>query len=122
MSTNSQSKKDMFAGLNMPIDQKPLPKRDLSGSNKDKEMSQEKTQDHKITNTQNHKITNNQDPKNTRKEPNTKGNVQDTFYTSQDNKTKIAVLTARLGKPKGEVLEEGLEYLFDKYKHLLKGL
>ena len=112
MSTNSQSKRDKFAGLNMPIDNKPLPERSLGL----------KTQTPKGTNTQDDKPLRTEEQKNTRKQPNKKGNVQETIYITPDKKRKIAVLTALLDKSKGEVLEEGIDYILDKYKHLLRNV
>jgi hypothetical protein len=70
-------------------------------------------------NTQDDKQASVEEQKNTRKKPNKKGNVQETIYITPDKKRKIAVLTALLDKTKGEVLEEGIDYILDKYKHLL---
>ncbi|MBP2661946.1 MAG: hypothetical protein H6Q69_4978 [Firmicutes bacterium] len=74
------------------------------------------------TSTQEDKSTSVEEQKNTRKQPNKKGNVQETIYITPDKKRKIAVLTALLDKSKGEVLEEGIDYILDKYKHLLRNV
>lgn len=121
MPTNTKtnkSKKDQFAGLNMPIDNKPLVERNVSGIN-DKPI---KIEEHKSTSTQVHKVINTEGYENRRKTPNKKGNVQETIYITPDKKIKIALLSAIMGKSKGDILEEGIDYILDKYSHLLKNI
>ena len=103
----------------MPIDNTPPAERNVSGIN---------TQTHKTTNEQEDKPINDQmdlpakaqDNKSTRKIPNKKGNVQETFYCTPKKKKKIALLATMLDMSKSDLLDEGVDYLLDKYKNLLK--
>lgn len=66
--------------------------------------------------TQDVKNINTQTLKNTRKIPNSAGNVQATFYLPKEKARRLKVLSATLDKTMSELAEEAIDIILAKYK------